>query len=480
MSRATAVAMIVLLGLYAGACCGAPGDLLGSDQRDVIAGAFTHPVLTDAEVDLYITETRAKISTQGGSVYFRYPGISGVTVGGQELPGTLVTPGLVRVELPAGTHVVEVLTDGSGADTIPASSSDGLPGTSEELEAAVEAASPGDEVVMRDGIYRDFTARLSGRGTPEAPIVVRPETPGSVIFHGATAITLTGEALVLRGFRFEECYPTGIVQIDTASDCRVTQCHFTRCGNPRSTFSHILRVSMGSDRNRVDHCFFTGSKSMSVGQAISLDGEVGRDNRYDHNIIRDIFRYSSNGQENIQIGQNQRERGHIEPRAVIEYNLFNYAWGDGEIISNKSSRNIIQHNLAAHCIRSGVTLRGGNEVRVDGNVLVNNAVGLRVMGKRHTIVNNLFLRQLGAAIRLETGRLDSRLNIETDGTTIANNTIIDCESGIIGMAPTEVRPHKPFDNQFLNNLITGSTGTLLETEYFDDSEVSNNLLYATG
>ncbi|MFO7948655.1 MAG: chondroitinase-B domain-containing protein [Armatimonadota bacterium] len=480
MSRLTAVIVIALLLLYGGACYAEPGDLPGSHQRDVIGGAFTYPVLTDAEVDLYITETRAKISATDGPVHFRYPGITGLNVDSQPVSGTIVTPGLLRVELPAGPHVVEVVTDGSGADTIPTSSSEGLPASADDLEAAVEGASPGDEIVVQDGIYREFRARLSAEGTAQEPIVVRPETPGSVVFHGQSRMTVTGQFVVLRGFRFEECYPAGIVQLENANDCRVTQCHFTRCGNPSSTFSHILRVSMGCDRNRVDHCFFTGSKSMSLGQVITLEGEVGRDNRYDHNIFRDIFRYSSNGQENIQIGQNQRERGHLEPRAVIEYNLFNYAWGDGEIISNKSSRNIIQHNLAAHCIRSGVTLRGGNEVRVDGNVLVNNAIGLRVMGKRHTIVNNLFLDQLGSAIRLETGRLNSRLNIETEGTTIANNTIIDCDSGIVGMEPTDERPHKPADNRFLNNLITGSTGTLLQTEYFDNSTVGHNLLYATG
>lgn len=476
MALAFTVAVLVL-SVWVGSVYAA--DLLPDGRRDVIATMFDYPVMTDAEVEVYFTETKARITSEGGPVLFRYPGITGISVGSDEPSGTVVQPGLLRVDMPAGTHDIQVHAEGTG-DLVQASDSADLPASAHELTEAVFSADPGDEIVVRDGIYRDWRTQLTGQGTADAPIVVRPETPGSVVIHGHTSIVISGQFVVFRGFRFEQCYPSSIVRLQGANDCRVTQCHFCHCGNPQSTFSHISNVQMGCDRNRVDHCFYTGSHSMSLGQSISLEGEVGRDNRYDHNIFRDIYRYASNGQENIQLGQNQRERGHLEPRATVEYNLFNYAWGDGEIISNKSSSNLIQHNVAAHCVRSAFTLRGGNEVRFDSNVMVNNAGGLRVMGKRHTIVNNLFLDQISFGIRLETGRKDSRLNIETDGTIIANNTVIDCGNGILGMEPSEVRPHRPGDNEFSNNLITGSEGVLLQTEYFENSTVRNNLVYATG
>ena len=99
-----------------------------------------------------------------------------------------------------------------------------------------------------------------------------------------TRITLTGDWVVVRGFRFEHCYQQA-VHIKGGSHNRITQCQFFHCGSPHSTFGHILRVDMESHRNRVDHCYWTGSKCMSLGQRNDTrrPEAVGKHNRYDHN-----------------------------------------------------------------------------------------------------------------------------------------------------------------------------------------------------
>ncbi len=449
--------------------------------RDVIASAFLHPFLTDADIEMYFDDTHARVMCQGGAVLIRYPGIERVRVNGRRVSGTKAGPDLLRIELPKGTHDVTVLAGEPElqADALTGDEKGTGVATPEAFQAQADQLKPGDELVVQDGVYTDWHVQAKAQGTKAEPIVIRPQTPGGVTFRRNTHIVLGGRFLLFRGFRFEHCGPGSAVQLIEASDCRVTQCHFFHCGNPTSTFGHILRVDMGSHRNRVDHCYFTGSKSMSLAQRIRVPGEVGTQNRFDHNIFRDIYRYWINGQENIQLGQNQRgASGDAEAFCTVEYNLFDHAWGDGEIISNKCSSNVIRYNVAAHCRSSAFTLRGGNNVRFDGNVMVNNGGGLRVMGKRHTIVNNLIVDQPRQGIVLETGHKDGESNVATEGTLIAHNTIVNCSDGAIaGRATSDTRPHAPTANTFQNNLLVGRTGKLLDTGFFVDSIVRRNLFW---
>ncbi|MBM4083762.1 MAG: hypothetical protein FJ272_03150, partial [Planctomycetes bacterium] len=451
--------------------------------RDVLATAFHYPFLTDAEVDMHLDDTHGRITCKGGPVFFRYPRIAAVELRGARQEGQRLAPDLLRVDLPAGTHDVAIVTDKAVPAAGPHQTDESAVSTLDAFRARAAQLKPGDTLVVADGIYADWQAKITAQGTAEQPVVIRPQTPGGVTFTRNIEISLRScRFVVFKGFRFEHCGPRTTVSVQETSDCRVTQCHFFHCGNPRSTFGHIVEVGMGSDRNRVDHCYFTGSKSMSLAQRISAVEGVGTDNRFDHNLFRDMYRYWVNGQENIQIGQNSRQpTGDAQPRLLVERNVFDHAWGDSEIISNKSSGNVIRHNLAAHCRRSAFTLRGGNEVSFEGNVMVNNACGLRVMGQRHTIVNNLILDQPEWGILLETGHKDGQSNVATEGSLIAHNTIVNCGSGAIGGHETdESRPHKPGRNRFENNLLVGRTGTLLDTRHFLDSTVRRNLYWAVG
>ncbi len=453
--------------------------------RDVINSAWDHPLVTDAEVVRYITNRRAVLETDGGRVLIRYPGITGVRAGDEQLPTAAADGDLVAVQLAAGTHEIEVLTD---RDEHRSMTTDlGLELTAgpvadspERFAELAEAAGPGDEIVIADGIHRDWRVTIAVSGSTEAPIIIRSQTPGGAIFQGNSRFGVTGSHIVLRGLRFEHCGPGITVHLEGANDCRVTQCQFFHCGNPRSTFGHILRVDMDSHRNRVDHCYFTGSKSMSVGQRITGDPEVGTDNRYDHNIFRDIFRYWINGQENIQLGQNQRDFGGQEPRALVERNLFDHAWADSEIISSKSSRNIVRHNVAAHCKRAAFVLRGGDHARFEGNVVYNCGGGVRVLGTGHEIVNNLLVDNHTYGVHLGTGTAEGNMQVAADDTLVAFNTIVGSPQGVHSMPPTEARPHVPQRCRILNNLIVGSGGRLMDTDSLEQEETRRNLFWGQG
>ncbi|MGI5817086.1 MAG: chondroitinase-B domain-containing protein [Armatimonadota bacterium] len=458
---------------------------MGADVglRDVLAGVWDHPLVTDADVVRYVTDTRAVLDSDGGRVLIRYPGITGVVIGDAPVEVASVGEDLLAVELPAGVNEIAVLTGGAPPEGArPADPVDPVADSPERFAELAGALGPGDELVIADGIYRDWRVVIDAEGTADRPIVVRPETPGGAIFRGNVRFVVTGDHVVLRGLRFEHCGPGTTVHLEGASDCRVTQCQFFYCGNPTSTFGHIVRVDMESHRNRVDNCFFLGSKSMGIGQRISGDYEVpvGTDNSYDRNIFRDVFRYWINGQENIQLGQNQRDFGDREPRALVEGNLFDHAWGDSEIISSKSSRNVVRYNTAAHCRQSAFVLRGGDYARFEGNVVYNCNGGVRVMGTNHEIVNNLLLNNHSYGVNLQTGTAVGQMQVAADDTLVAHNTIVGSPQGIHALAPSETRPHVPKRCRIINNLIANAGGTLMDTAVLEDELIRRNLLWGGG
>jgi len=449
--------------------------------RDVLASAYVHPFLTDADMQAYLTNTRGRVSTAGGAVTFCYPGIEGVRLRGEDLPVVRRGPNLVQVEMSAGTHDVEIVASpGKVVSDLPTGFAPAAAAvsTQERFKTRADALEPGDEFVIKNGVYVGWRVGITAKGTRERPIVIRPETPGGVVFSHRVRITIQGDHLILKGFRFENT-SNASVRIEGGSHNRITQCQFFYCGNPLSTFGHVATMGTGSHRNRVDHCYFTGSRSMSLGQGVRAGPNAGTHNRLDHNIFRDVYRYWVNGQENIQIGQGKTSSQKIH--ATAEYNLFDHAWGDSEIFSNKTSCNTYRWNVAAHCPMASMYLRGGDEARVDGNVMVNCAYGLTVYGRRHLIVNNLIVNQEGHGIRLGTGTKDRKMTIATEGTLMAHNTILNCGAGAIYSGqPSERSPYAPKGNRIMNNLIVGREGTLMPATGFVESDVRGNLLWATG
>ena len=281
-----------------------------------------------------------------------------------------------------------------------------LVSTEEGLKTAVASVKPGDTLVVRDGTYKDWCITFRAFGTATAPATLKAQTSGGVRFTGNVRVEITGQHLVVSGFLFEDARSSrhsSIVEFRNAQRCRLTDCAFVRCGDPESTFTRTINLAYGSRHNRVDHCYMTGTLSMGMGVVVR-DSDAGRGNtgkRFDHNYFKDIARLSSNGQEPIQLGQNQTAFGHVSIRAIVEYNLFEKASGDGEIVSNKSADNIIRRNTMRDS-KAGICLRGGRNVLVEGNYCQRTR-GIRIFGHGHTIINN-YLEQTEDGICLDAGQ----------------------------------------------------------------------------
>ncbi|MFW5869153.1 MAG: hypothetical protein ACOCX2_15110, partial [Armatimonadota bacterium] len=152
-------------------CCIAlatPTGVLGAETglRDVIDSAWDHPLVTDAEVVRSITNTRAVLESNGGAALIRYPGITGARSGDEQLSCERAGRDLISVELPPGRHEIEVLTDGEPPQASAAPEARGpVVGTPEAFTEAAEALAPGDELVIADGIYRDWSVTIGAEGT---------------------------------------------------------------------------------------------------------------------------------------------------------------------------------------------------------------------------------------------------------------------------------------------------------------------------
>jgi len=454
----------------------------GRTYRDVIGACRLHPFLTDADVLIHFTDTRGRVSVERDEATFVYPGIEQVLVNGAPLPSVRSGPNLIRVKMAPGVHDVAIAAapDAASPDLPRGFGAAGdVVGSLDEFRERAAALGPGAELVVKNGVYSGWhSVVVTGAGTEDKPILIRPETPGGVIFRQRTQIRVQGTWVVLKGFRFEHAGPGQIVHLTDGERNRVTQCQFWHCGNPAFSFSHVVRVGSNCHRSRVDHCWFTGSRTISLGLRVRGRETAPLDNRFDHNVFRDIFRFWRNGQENIQLGGGAPE---VEPRCTVENCLFDHAWGDSEIISNKTSRNVIRYNLAAHCLFSTFSLRQGCDVRFAGNVMANNAGGIRVWGKRHILVNNLFLDLPGQGVSLETGSRDGRLRIAAEDVLIANNTFVDCSGG--GLSSDRTSASNPFpvrNPRVANNLLSGARGVLLDVSGAVDPEVNRNLFWASG
>ncbi len=301
---------------------------------------------------------------------------------------------------------------------------------------------------------------------------MRAQTPGKVFLVGRSELTVSGEHLVVSGLLVDQAWGRKVVELSRAQHCRLTDCAFISCGNPDSTFSHVVYLVNGSACNRVDHCYFEGSLSMSLGVRIHADDPSNPHNRFDHNYFKDILRRASNGQEAIQIGQNKFSARQVM-HTLVEHNLVDNASGDGEIVCNKSCGNIIRGNTVLNC-RGSLSLRSGGSALVQGNVLLNCNAGVRVHASHSVIFGNR-IEDCEEGLVLDAGN-GPQMDVDGHATAhhcvFASNVIRNCRNSAIRIGrhshsdPSATQA--PFANVFVNNVLSGSTGELLRFDAPND------------
>jgi poly(beta-D-mannuronate) lyase len=90
----------------------------------------------------------------------------------------------------------------------------------EELDNAIGQATPGDEIVLANGVWKDVRIKFFGMGTKDDPITLRAETPGNVHIEGESFLHLGGQHLIVSGLLFRNGHSpsNGIIRFRIGMD----------------------------------------------------------------------------------------------------------------------------------------------------------------------------------------------------------------------------------------------------------------------
>ena len=395
----------------------------------------------------------------------------------------------------------------------------------DDLVEAVNAATEGGIFIVENGTYHDFEVSVEVTGTADHPVIIKAETIGGVALKGESHFVIKKSSFVtLEGFVFDAQGEESLVKLEGCNNIRISKNVFEL-----ETTEPIKWVFVGgfwndntypfqypSHNNRIDHNIFQNKNT--PGHYITIDGSfdnTGADEVYyqsqndqiDHNYFKNNGPRAVNDQESIRIGWSEMSLS--SGYTILEHNLFEDCDGDPEIVSVKSSDNIIRHNTFVSSYGT-LSLRHGNRNRVEGNYFFGNEKpigispagstlytgGIRIYGTDHLIINNYMeglngtrwdapiTLTLGDAIDGQSSNLSKHFRAER--VTIAYNTLVDNTKGIeIGFDNNDNYKIDLEDIIIANNLITGSENSLVdivEAENDQGHKITwlNNLMYPTG
>jgi poly(beta-D-mannuronate) lyase len=333
------------------------------------------------------------------------------------------------------------------ARTVPVADSAGL-------GAALVAAKAGDCITLADGPYT-FPI-ISAQGSASAPIVIKAAnllkavvSTGDLVMQGAAYVTVEG--LLWNG--------PGVITVADTDHGRISRFRMQR----QETGTDWVTITGKSSHCRIDHNDF--GPQDKVGNMVIVSGpheETGvgfmaQHTRIDHNHFHDIHFSGGNGWESIRSGVDVL--AFQSSFSLIEHNLFINDANDPEVISLKSSDNVVRYNTLRKSAGQFV-LRGGNGDYIYGNYVLGEgeagAKGLRVHGGRHKIFGN-YIEGAGAyGILLEggtsvdgSGAINEHKQIYK--TEVVFNTIVNSGGIQVGGA----HPLDPVDCVIAYNLVQG-------------------------
>lgn len=336
----------------------------------------------------------------------------------------------------------------------------------EEFDRAVAMVKPGDEIVFANGSYSDFRLNFQANGTEAAPIILRAQTPGQVVFRGRAQLFIEGNWLVVAGFKYQEIanvpnittpYNVRVGSVvtfrKTTNHSRLTETAIIDSGNGVSGYFHM---EPGGQYNRVDHCWFSGQKDIGPSLYIEVDREKPNHAVMEACFIGNRSPGTGNRWETLRIGHSEQQ--YFKSNALITRNYFTKCDGENEMISNKSTGNKYLYNAIVDN-QGELTLRHGDDTWIEGN-FIDNSTGIRVIGARHVIVSNYLKRlRFGFNIYAAEANPEPRGYARVVDPIIAFNTLEDCDSPF--QLGTSGRPVAPRNVRVAYNLVQ-SGGTILQ------------------
>lgn len=340
-----------------------------------------------------------------------------------------------------------------------------------DVAATLREARPGDRIVIENGRYSDLSLKWLGRGAEGKPVRIEAATPGGVEITGGSTLRLAGEWLEVSGLCFRDgVAPSGsVIEFrngrEVANHCRLTECVVDNYNPARRdmVYSYILLYGR---HNRVDHCSLMGKLNLGVTLIVMLNEPRSQQNfhRIDHNWFGPRPVYGSNGAETIRVGTSQQ--AYSSSNTTIEENLFDRCNGEVEVVSIKSSDNVIRRNVFFES-EGVLALRHGDRNTVEENLFVGhgkrNTGGIRVVNAGHKVRRNTLVGIAGgrffsalALMNAVPNSLPNRYCL-VENVEVTDNTFIDCSNIEFGTGKDLERTLAPERVLFARNTIVNRT-----------------------
>jgi hypothetical protein len=362
-----------------------------------------------------------------------------------------------------------------------------------EVAVASRQALPGDYVLLREGTWKDQYLQFSGSGKKGAAITLKPQSPGKVVFTGNSRLDISGSWLVADGLRFENgalSERQHIVRftgsMGDAIDCRLTNSIILNY-NPPNPQTRYFWVALHGKRNQVDHCRFEGQNNEGVTVAVMRPKAERDDHLIEYNYFLNRPAIGRNGGESIRIGTGPHASS--SSGTIVQHNLFERTNSDLEVISIKSSDNIIRFNTFRQ-VAGTITLRQGDRNKITGNFIIGDGAdgtgGIRVTGNDHLIANNI-LQDLrgteGGGILLICGNITDQKAAYTEirRVVIAHNTLVNVNGALLKLDNRCDRAGQKLlaeDLEIVNNLLVNMNGQLVDGEEGGNWHWKGNLGYS--
>jgi len=314
------------------------------------------------------------------------------------------------------------------------------------FDQAQKQAKKNDTISWLPGTYNNMVLFVSKNN-----VTVKAKFSGKTIFTGASKAYISGSNVTLKGFQFVDG------NIGSSDVVKITGSHtdITELNISGYTSNKYLVISKKSQYIRVFKCNFENRVNMAHKNILNI--EVSEDQPGFHKIQYCSFRNFKGtggdmGVEPIRIGVSQN--GKLESKTIVEFCYFTACNGDGELISNKSSKNILRYNTFENNPIAELVLRHGSDTYVYGNFFLKGKGGIRIReGSNHFIFNNYFSELESRSITMTSDKSDPIKNIY-----ILHNTFVNTSKLHLG-GDKNVFPKKVV---FANNLFAFPTTTNVE------------------
>ena len=285
-----------------------------------------------------------------------------------------------------------------------------------DLQARIDAATPGDTITVRNGIYTTIAPiSVKARGRAKRPINILAESVGGVTIQGSD------------GFVFR--HAAGKTQIRSgATHVRFAHNVFEQQGDG-------AYLTIAGDDAEIDRNEFRNKRTL--GNMIDVRGagsQVAQRVHIHDNYFHDFTSPGpgTNGAETIRFGLSGLSLS--KGLGIIERNLLVRCVGENEMLSIKSGSNVIQDNTLLDSPGAQLTLRHGNDNIVRRNYL-RGTDGIRIFGDRNRVDSNYLEHNTGA---VQIGNGDGEVadgaaltsHDRPDDTYVTSNVLVNNERNI--------------------------------------------------